>query len=111
MIKGKALLVLTRLNEDDADPRYEVTAFIQSCSGDEDSRDCAIEEFTHLEYDIHPVPGQARRLTPGETIRLSVVFEINYSRDYWGEWDSWLEFHKVRVRRRQKERVSYRGKR
>jgi len=102
MIKGKALLVLTRLHEHDEDPRYEVSSFIQSCSGDCDHRDAVNEEFQHLAYDVIPVPNQARRLQPGETMRIAVVYAISYYRYDDGEVDSDLEYSKARVLRHQK---------
>ena len=110
MIKGKALLVITRLHEDGEDPRFEVSPFIQACSGDWENRDAANDEFQHLTYDVLPVPNQARRIRPGETIRLSVVFEFHYYRYDDGECDVDLEYSKVQTRRIQRPRKFYRAK-
>lgn len=106
-IKGKALLVITRLHEADRQPRYDVHAFIQSCSGSWEHRDAAQEEFQHLHYDVLPLPAPAYRLVPGETLRVHVVFEFSYSQDYYGEADVDLDYHKTRVLRRQKPHTRY----
>lgn len=110
MIKGKALLVITRLHEDGESARYDTHAFIQSCSGGWEHRDAANEEFQHLAYDVLPVPNQARRIRPGETIRLSVVFEFTYHQYSDGECDVDLEYSKVQTRRIQKPCKFYRAK-
>lgn len=105
-IKGKALLVITRLHDGGEDPRYEVHPFIQSCSGDWGHRDCANEEFQHLQYDVLPLPSAAYRLAPGETVRVVVTFEFDYRR-YHDEWDVDLEYRKQRVRRWQPPQDRY----
>lgn len=110
MIKGKALLVITRLHEDGDRPKYDAHAFIQKCVGRWENRDAAQEEFQHLEYDVLPLPGPAYKLIPGETIRVHVVFEFSYSKDYFGEVDVDLDYRKVRVLRRQRPNKLYRRK-
>lgn len=111
-ISGKALLVITRLHEHGENAHFEVSAMIQKCAGSWERRDCAQEEFQHLEYDVLPLPPPAYRLEPGETIRVHVVFCFSYSRwedDYSGgiEHDVDLSYDKFRVLRRQKPRVRY----
>lgn len=101
--EGKALLVIERV-ESYRGPEYfqfDVAAYIQSCSGDECARDAASEDFGLLGYDILPAPSAAYKLKIGDKVRVHVVYEFNYTRDYWGECDVGLVYRKERVLRRQ----------
>lgn len=100
MIKGKALLVITR-RESDWGNSFDVGAYIQKCAGHWERRDVAEENFQHLEYDVLPLPPQAYKLAVGETIRVHVVFVFSFHTSYEGECDVDLHYDKVRVLRRQ----------
>lgn len=108
-VTGKALLVITRLHKDGASARYEVHAFIQSCSHvDWSYRDAVTDEFQHCEWDIHPLPNAAYRLMQGETARVAVTYDIwwptyDFSRDDGAD----LSYRKTRVLRWQKPRERY----
>ena len=108
-IYGKALLVITRLHEEGESRHFDVHSFIQSCSGREEHRDEANDNFQHLEYDVLPLPGPAYKLAPGETLRVSVGFEFSYYQcgEYGEEVDVDLDYRAVRVRRRQKPQMRY----
>lgn len=100
MIKGKALLVITR-RESDHGNSFDVGAYIQKCGGHWERRDVAQDNFQHLEYDVLPLPPQAYKLAVGETIRVHVVFVFTFHTYDDGECDVDLEYEKVRVLRRQ----------
>ena len=103
MIKGKALLVIERISKD----HWYVCPFIQSCNGGEDHRMAAEENFQLLEYDCPPLPNCAHKLAIGEVVRVHVVFEFNFTTDYFGEHDVDLEYAKQRVLRRQYPKPRY----
>jgi hypothetical protein len=93
MIKGKALLIIERL--DSAWVPFDVVAYIQSCSIDDS---CPVQDnFECLNTDTLPLPRAAYKLKTGDKIWISVVYEFNYHQDYWGELDVDLEYHKERV--------------
>lgn len=100
---GKALLVITRMHSEIWPDRFtfEVTPYIQSCSGNEWAREAAKQDFTLLNYDILSAPRAAYKLKVGDKIRVHVVYEFAYTRDYWGEDDVELVYHKEKVLRRQ----------
>lgn len=92
MIKGKALLVIERL--DSKHVPFYVTAYIQSCSHPEyDPR----EDFSCLETDTLPCPDAAYKLNAGDRIWVSVVYQLEWHTDYWGESDAELYYLKQRV--------------
>lgn len=107
-IKGKALLVITRLHADGETPHYEVHAFVQSDSGfGSDPRDVVQEEFQNTEWDVHPLPDRAYKLEQGDTLREAVTYYISWFKDYFGEVDSTLEYLKQKRMRLQKYRERY----
>jgi hypothetical protein len=110
MASGRALMVITRLNEGDRDLHFDVHTFIQSCAGDQDTRDSVAEEFQCCEWDIHPLPPQAYKLAWGDTIRVAVRFDITWFSCGDGEYSSRLEYTKAVVRRRQPYRERYLSK-
>lgn len=108
--QGKALLVITRTNEDSArQPYFEVTPFIQKCEGDEAAKDWAYECFSLLDYGGLPAPDAAYRLRYGDTVRVYVVFRIDYWKGAWGydDDDVTLTYLKERVLRKQKFKPRY----
>lgn len=106
-IAGKALLAITRIHEDGERPLYEVGVHLQSAEGGEYAHESAREDFWLLEYAVLPLPRAARKLQPGETVRVYVVYLFRYWTDYWGECDVTLDYRKERVLRRQKARPFY----
>jgi hypothetical protein len=106
-VKGKALLVMTRLDDAFGHFRWDINAFIQSHNGNEYAPDFLNDEFSFVEWDVHPAPDPAYKMEVGETLRLSVVYEASYWTDYWGEGSSELIYHKARVLRRQKPKRRY----
>lgn len=96
--RGKALLILEHTGSRWV--TYEVAAFIQSCSGNAIARDCAGEDFDLLSTSSLPLPDAARKLQPGERIWVKVTYEFSYYRDYYGEDDVELEYHKQHVIKR-----------
>lgn len=108
-IKGKALLVITRVS----DSMFDVHGFIQSCSSRHpDGADAVQDEFQHMRFEIHPLPVDSRKIGLGETWRIAVTYECSWHHDdFTGEYDSGLYFDKVRVLRRQKARDRYVTKR
>jgi hypothetical protein len=106
-VKGKALLVITRREDCFEGFCWDISCFIQSCSGNEDARDWVKDEFGCVEYDTHPAPSPAYQMEIGETIRVSVVYVLDHWTDYWGEGSSRLEYTKWRVLRRQKPKERY----
>lgn len=107
IVEGKALLVLRREHEDGEQPCYEVHSFIQTAVGGDFAHECARQDFDLLVYDTLPVPNAAKRLRPGDTLRVHVVYEFEYTCDYWGEHDVTLLYRKERVRRIQRYRERY----
>lgn len=108
-IKGKALLVITRLSDHGESNHFEVSAYIQSCSGGWMQWDCAQEDFQHLEYDVLPLPNAAYKLAPGHTVRVAVTFCFSHY-TYDGEGDVDLDYFKQRVLRHQQPRKYYERK-
>tara|TARA_B100000929_G_C15441925_1_gene398288 strand:- start:336 stop:725 length:390 start_codon:yes stop_codon:yes gene_type:complete len=104
-IKGKALLVITKL--DSKYVPFEVNAYIQSCNGDEICEDSALETFQLLETDTLPLPNAAYKLSVGQTVRVSVVYQIEFSQDYFGESDVDMWYHKEKVLRKQFPKERY----
>lgn len=100
MIKGKALVVITRLaDQHNGGFHFDVYPFIQSCSGEHDQ---VYEEFSFMEYDVVPLPNQAYKLNVGDTLRVSVVYEIHFP-SYENRGDGCeMYLDKVRVRRVQR---------
>ena len=98
-IKGKALLVITRLDSEYVP--FEVNAYIQSCNGGEIHEDSALETFQLLETDTLPLPNAAYKLSVGQTVRVYVVYQIDFSEDYFGESDVDMWYHKEKVLRKQ----------
>lgn len=109
-IKGKALMVITRLHDKGGDPRFDTHTFIQSCSGDWATRDWVQEEFSMCDTDTNPVPIQAYRIEPGDTIRIAVRFDIRCGQFSDGEGWSELDYTKAVVRRHQPYRERYLSK-
>lgn len=106
MLKGKALLTITRL-ENSNGYHFYVNASLQSCSSQNpDSHDAIMQEFDLMEWDLHPLPNQAYKLNVGDTLRASVVYEMHFpsyeNREDGGE----LYLTKVRVRRIQRAKES-----
>jgi hypothetical protein len=105
--KGKALVIVERLEDYGQEMRFSTWLFVQSCSTTgpgtrEDSMDDLREQFSMWDYQIFPPPSQVFRMAVGDRMRLAVVYEVEYSRDYWGEYDSALLIHKARVLRHQR---------
>lgn len=104
VIYGKALLVITRQHAvGEKQVNFDVTSFLQSCSGGgEYRRDCAQDDFQHLEYDVLPLPRAAYKLKePGDTVRVYVVYSFWHTDGEWGytEPDVELRYEKERVLR------------
>lgn len=82
---------------------FEVYAFLQSCSSqDEGVRDWALETFALCDTDTHPLPAAAYKLRPGERCTVNVVYEIEAWNDYYGEADTSLAYKRERVLKRPK---------
>lgn len=95
MIKGKALLIIEKL--DSKYVPFDVTAYVQSCSDPEyDPR----EDFSFLETDTFPLPKAAYKLDVGDRLWVSVVYRLEWRTDYWGETDGELYYLKERVLKR-----------
>lgn len=105
MIKGKALLVITKL--DSKYVPFDVQVYIQSCNGNEMHSDIAYENFMLLETNTLPLPNIAYQLEIGETARVSVVYEFVFTCDYFGEHDVDIMYHKERTLRIQYPRNHY----
>lgn len=105
IVYGKALLLIRRTHEvgEERHPRYEVTPFIQSCSGDPWARDAIYQDFQLLEDDTLPLPKAAYKLKqPGDQVRVYVVYCFLYTRaSGYGDDDDdiTLEYSKERVRK------------
>lgn len=105
MIKGKALLVIDKL--DCQYVPWDVTVFIQSCNY-ENAYDWINEWWSLLDTDSLPLPDAAYKMNVGDRIRVAVTYEFHYI--YGDGWstddDIELYYTKQRVLRRQ----PYRGK-
>jgi hypothetical protein len=103
-IHGKALLVITRIHAvGEKEHVFEVQPFIQSCyGGGEYRRDCVNESFQLIEYGGFAAPAAAYKLKePGDTVRVYVVYQVEFIRGEWGytDDDEELYYHKQRVLR------------
>lgn len=109
MIKGKALLVITRLADASwGEKHWEVHAYVQSCSSVRyEDHDCLMETFGLMEWDLIPLPAIAHKINVGETARVSVIYEMHYPSRGNEEDGPDLYLNKERVRRvqRPKEKV------
>ena len=97
MIKGKALIVVERL--DSKYVPFDVSVHVQSCSEEEYSVE---DDFECLSTDTLPCPDAAYKLKVGEKVWVSVVYVIEHHVDYWGEWDTELYYTKQRVLKRRR---------
>lgn len=102
VVKGKALLVIERL--DSKLVPFEVAVFIQSCSLPNKEEAVFSDDFGLLNTDTLPNPDAAYKLKVGGRVWVSVVYEFEYTRDYWGEYDVDLHYHRQRVLKRQPPR-------
>ncbi len=106
MVKGKALLVITRLEDASwggGEKHWEVRYFIQSCNqAHYQHRDAVNECFDLMEWDLIPLPNQANKLNVGDTLRAAVVYEMHYPSYENREDGDELYLTKVRVRRIQR---------
>lgn len=113
-IKGKALLVITRLHDDGQDPDYEVTSFIQRAGGLYEDEDELRLAFDGLRNEEHPLPARAYRLSPGETLRVAVTvkYTMVWYETYEGDYDfrADLEYLKQKILRVQRYRPRYEKK-
>lgn len=101
MIKGKALLVIDRLQaRNPKEFHWDIHVMVQSLSC-EDPGDEVNEMFGCMEYDIVRAPKSAYNMEVGDRLRVLVSFEIHYSCDYWGEHDAQLYLLRERVLRYQ----------
>lgn len=102
MFKGKALLVIDRLHTDDPKVfHWDINVIQLSCNRDDPGGEVA-EAFSCVEYDCLHAPSAAYKMQVGDRIRVSVHYEIHFSRDYWtGETDMDLIYARQRVLRRQ----------
>jgi hypothetical protein len=107
MIKGKALLVITRLVDASyGEKHWEVHPYIQSCSNNSYQHlDAVTECFDLMEWDLTPLPKQAHKLNVGDTLRVSVVYEMRYPGRGFEEDGPELNLNKVRVRRVQRRKA------
>ena len=81
-IKGKALLVITRLDSELVP--FDVYPFIQSCNGNSVAGEIITEYFNLLDTGTLSLPDAAYKLNVGETVRVSVVFQFDFHVDYYG---------------------------
>ncbi len=106
MLKGKALLVITRMEDvhlSDGGLHFDVSVFIQSCSSrNPEARDAVMQEFDLMEWELQPLPNQAYKLDVEDTLRASVVYEIHFPSYENREDGSELYLNKVRIRRIQR---------
>lgn len=109
-IRGKALIVLTKRDDFHGYSGFFVAPYVQTALGGPYAHESAEEDLMLLEYEALPLPVAAWRMKVGETMRISVVYRLTYSRDYFGETSTDLEYDKVRVLRHQKAPKYYRGK-
>jgi hypothetical protein len=102
MFKGKALLVIDRLEANRAtDFHWDINVFQQSLNGDDPGGEVN-EAFNCAEWDSLPAPAAAYKMQIGDRIRVLVHYEIHFSYDEWsGEHDMELYFERERVLRRQ----------
>lgn len=97
MIKGKALIIIERLDSEHVP--FDITVYVQSGGRggyyEEETWDC-------LSTDTLPCPSAAYKLKVGEKVWVSVVYVIKHHVAYWGEWDTKLYYKKERVIKRRK---------
>lgn len=105
MITGKALLVIEALDCEYVP--FQVYPYLQSCNGGEEYSDVALENFQLLDTATLSLPDAAYKMSVGEVIRVSVVYEFTFSCDYYGEYDVDLLYNKQRVLRKQKAKPRY----
>ena len=103
---GKVLLVIEREGNFGSRPSFLIHPFIQTCSmtgtGElEIARGSAQEDLACLDY-AGGVPKQCHRMAIGDCMRLSCTYLIEYSHDYWGEYDFEVGLTKVRLLRHQR---------
>lgn len=102
---GKVLLVITREDDHGYMPSYHIDPFIQTCNitgpGEIEiawgsaEQDLAIMNFAGC------LPSQVDGLEIGDRVRIWATYLIEYSRDYWGEYDFEVSLRKTRTLRRQ----------
>lgn len=95
-IKGKALITIEKNFATYND--FEIHVFIQTPS---ENWMIADELRDMVQYEP---PDIAYKLQDFEKIWLSVVYEMDWSQDYWGEWDCYLTYLKVKTLKRRKGR-------
>lgn len=106
MIKGKALLVITRLEDAHwGEKHWDVHAYVQTCSSTHYAdHDCLVETIGLMEWELVPIPAIAHKIDVGDTARVSVVYEMHYPSRSNAEDGPDLYLNKERVRRIQRAR-------
>jgi hypothetical protein len=93
MIKGKALLIIEKLDSEWVP--FDVQVYVQSSSSED--KWCNDQDWECLSTDTLPVPDIAYKLNVGDKVWVSVVYQFNYHQDYWGDWDCKLDYLKQRI--------------
>lgn len=100
MFKGRALLIIDRLNTERGF-QWDIDARVFRLNG-EDHGGEVDEAFSCMAYDCLTAPAAAYKMAIGDRIRVLVHFEIHYSYDpYSGEHDMDMYLDRQRVLRRQ----------
>lgn len=103
MIKGKALLVMDRIAaHNPKEFQWDIHVIELSCSSHDPGGEVQ-ENFSCVEYDIHPAPAPAYKMAIGDRLRILVHYELHYTRgDGWlTDDDVDLYYERVKVLRRQ----------
>lgn len=109
-IEGKALVVITRLGDSHGSKHWDITPFIQTCSGPYWHFDVAYEEFQLMNWGHQSMPSRARKMGVGETIRVALNFQIILPNSDYSDDGCELFLTKVRTRRHQYPKDVYRVK-
>lgn len=109
-IKGKILMVVTRINNEGEDDDFEFMHYTQKCAGGWEAMESLDIELEMLSPG--DLPPCVHRLWPGETVRFAASVEVVHYRSFdfdglGGDFGADVYFNKVRVRRVQKYRPRY----
>ena len=106
-IKGKALLVVDAGHDLSGRRTYTTEPFVQTGSGlTNEGIAAATEEFGMMDGHVFDVPGRCKKMKPGDRWRLSIAYEIRYTKRFDPildvyEWDTEVFFRKVTTLRKQ----------
>ena len=102
VFKGKALLIMTRVEATNPKEfQWDIDARVLHMEQDDPGGEVNEAFEFIMQYGYHEAPASAYKMAVGDTIRVAVSFEMDFTRGYISDDDMDLYLIKERVLRRQ----------